>query len=40
MTLEDDWVADNICSVNAIVDSNYWGAKDVDGIMVLKLALK
>ena len=32
VTLEDNWVADNVCGVNAIVDSNYWGVKDADSV--------
>ena len=32
MTSEDNWVADNIYSINTTVNSDYWGAKDTDGI--------
>ena len=31
-TLEDNWVADNICGVDIIINSDYWGAENANGI--------
>ena len=32
MTSENDWVVNNIYGVNTIVNGDYWGAKDINGI--------
>jgi hypothetical protein len=32
VTSEDDWVVDGVCGVDAVVDSNCWGAEDANGL--------
>ena len=40
MTSEDDWVADDIYSINTTVDGNCWGVKDVDSINSSRVSSK